>query len=190
MTELEALVAAGDIEGAVRYADGLTPRRIASLIGDEAPTEHVDEFAEFYQRLFEAETSAAIRFELVRYFAQSFLAEVAPAGAAAGIATEMTVVAVRDMIRCLAGFLRSREAEVWVSSPDRVLPPATFARWSDYAEQLDRMDVLPTAAESARHRVAIEAHFAALGESWLETLSPAQRRRVDEGRDRFDVRGD
>jgi hypothetical protein len=190
MTELEGLVSAGDIEGALRYADGLTPQRIASLISGEASMKHPAEFAEFYQRLFYGERNAAIRFDIVRYFAQAFLGEVAPTDAAAGVATEMTLIAIQDMIDALASFLRSRETEVWVSSPDRVLPPATFARWVSYADQLDQMNVFPTADESGKHRSATETLFASMGESWLATLSPAQRRRVEEGRDRFDIRGD
>lgn len=114
MTELESSVAAGDVEGALRLVDGLTPRRIASMIGGAAPMEHPD---------------------------------------------------------------------------DRPMPATTLARWVGVAEERGAMDLLPTPEESDAHRRELESEFSAVGARWSDTLSAARRRRVDEGRGRFDVRG-
>lgn len=58
------------------------------------------------------------------------------------------------------------------------------------AQELGAMDLLPTAEESDVHRRELESEFSAVGAGWSDTLSAAQRRRIDEGRGRFDVRGD
>lgn len=141
-SDLSSFVDRGDLDAALRAAQGLTPERVKELlfIGDGFMTDSAP-YGEFISRWYNSLSSAYLRAEAADWFAQAYLTEIADVPHAEEIGAKMATESKRLVIKYLAESTGGKDLEDWATSPERPLSQDQLNAWRKASQQLREISV-------------------------------------------------
>lgn len=135
--DIARLVNTGNINEALKAAEGLTPERVRSLLfsGDGFMKDSTP-YGDFLSRWYESLNSPYLRAEAADWFAQAYLTEIADVKNAESIGAKMATESKREVIKHLAETIESDDIADWTMSPEKPLSRNQHSAWQKIARKL------------------------------------------------------
>lgn len=134
------LIDAGQIDEALKAAQGLTPERVRTLLfSGEGFMENSGPYGVFLSRWYESLNSPYLRAEAADWFAQSYLTELADVENAESLGARMATESKRAVIKHLADTIQSNDIADWTTSPEKPLSKEQHSNWQKIARKLNEV---------------------------------------------------
>ena len=140
MSSVRSLIAAGDVDEAVRRALTLRVRHVIEQLDYDTLDQHADHASEFLQRWLPA-LDPGERLGAASWACGQFVTALVHLEGAYGIGARLMLEAQRVAAAELA--VTMRDFAVLADGPDSEIAPTVAERLSSYAERLDTMDFTP-----------------------------------------------
>jgi hypothetical protein len=178
INRLEELILADRIEEAISYVSEMNAAHISSLLNYDTMDQAPEKFDLFIRGLYRAVESPYAKADVFHHLVGNYITALCQLDVADFVGRDLGLQTLRVLAERLAAEISLLEH--FVGSPNKALPPATYQRLAQYAEQLQTMSFRSTASENEAHEKEIVPWLESIGENattWIEMFRADQVQR-------------